>query len=403
VGDVAGRRPKDRRAQIARASAEAFSALGYHGVTMDTIASRVGISAPALYRHYPSKYALFRDAVLSLSQQLVDATAFVDEDTEDPAEALRNVVAALIDTAVLNRASGGLYRWQARYLRGDDQATLDRQIRLVQQRIQRPLRRIRPELTSQQYWTLSTLVLSVLGSVVDHRAKLPAAQIKAVLADLSAVLVAADVTGEPDATSIPRPSLRSSASTYEALLDESMRQFHVKGYRDTTVEDIASAVGMPASGVYRYFSCKSDLLATAFRRAADWLSGEVAAITSAAVTAEEALTNVIDSYVARSFDRPEMNYVYYSERLNLPAAEQNLLRRIQRSTVESWTQLVVAVRPDMTTGEARFIVHAAMALVVDVGRLTDHRNSAQTRKMLGGLLDLTLVGRYRLRMALPAR
>src|SRR5687767_286104 len=34
------RRPKDRKAQIARASAEAFSALGYYGVSMETIAAR---------------------------------------------------------------------------------------------------------------------------------------------------------------------------------------------------------------------------------------------------------------------------------------------------------------------------------------------------------------------------
>ena len=68
------RRPKDRKAQIARASAEAFSALGYHAVSMEAIASRVGISATALYRHYPSKYNLFRDAVFALGEQLVDCT-----------------------------------------------------------------------------------------------------------------------------------------------------------------------------------------------------------------------------------------------------------------------------------------------------------------------------------------
>jgi hypothetical protein len=44
-----------------------------------------------------------------------------------------------------------------------------------------------------------------------------------------------------------------------------------------------------------------------------------------------------------------------------------------------------------------------MALVVDIGRLTDYRDTAQTRAMVSTLLDLTLLGRYRLRMALPAR
>jgi len=50
------RRPKDRKAQIAKASAEAFSAQGYHAVSMEDIADRVGITPTALYRHLPSKY-----------------------------------------------------------------------------------------------------------------------------------------------------------------------------------------------------------------------------------------------------------------------------------------------------------------------------------------------------------
>jgi len=93
------RRPKDRKAQIALASAEGFSTLGYDGVSMETIAKRVGISAAALYRHYSSKYELFRDAVLNLGQQLVDCTAFADDASGDPEVILRKISAALIDTA----------------------------------------------------------------------------------------------------------------------------------------------------------------------------------------------------------------------------------------------------------------------------------------------------------------
>src|SRR3954469_2390305 len=149
------RRPKDRKAQIARASAEAFSALGYHAVSMEAIASRVGISATALYRHYPSKYDLFRDAVLALGEQLVGCTAFVEE-TKTEGETLRRLIAAITDTALANRYSGGLYRWEARFLRGDDQTTLNGQMRTVNRRIQRPLMLLRPGLTSRQRWLLSS-------------------------------------------------------------------------------------------------------------------------------------------------------------------------------------------------------------------------------------------------------
>jgi len=399
------RRPKDRKAQIARASAEAFSTLGYYGVSMETIAKRVGISAAALYRHYSSKYELFRDAVLNLGQQLVDCTAFADEVAGDPQLALRRLVSALIDTAMANRESGGLYRWEGRYLRADDQASLIAQMRMVHLRIQRPLMEIRRELTSRQRWMLSTSALSVIGSIVDHRAKLPAIQVRALLADLADAVLAADLPDVTDGVAEPRSPLASPSETpkYEALLNESMRLFNLKGYRDTSMEDIAMAVGMPASGIYRYFSGKSDILAAAFRRAADRLSGELSVIVGTVPDREEALTAVIDAYVARSFDRPELDYVYYTERLNMTPGDQKILRNLQRANVESWVALVVSVRPDWTPGQARFAVHAAMSLVIDLGRLMRYENSAPTRTVVERLLDLTLLGRYRLRAALPAK
>ncbi|MCK0175641.1 MULTISPECIES: TetR/AcrR family transcriptional regulator [Mycobacteriaceae] len=402
-GDGVRRRPRDRKAQIARASAEAFSTLGYHGVSMEAIASRVGISAAALYRHYTGKYELFRDAVLSLGQQLVDATAFADDADGDPREVLLALAAALSDTALNNRESGGLYRWEARYLRGDDQATLNAQLRAVHRRIQGPLCALRPDLDSRDRWTLSTAMMSVLGSVVDHRAKLPGGQIRALLSDLVLTLVPADFPDLPDEAEPVAATPLAHRSKYEALLVESMKLFNQKGYRDTSMEDIAAAVGMPASGIYRYFSGKSDILAGGFRRDADRWSAEMTAILDQSTDREEALTRLIDGHVARSFGQPEMDYVYYTERLNMSAGDQQILRNLQRSTVETWGELVAALRPEWTAGQARFAVYAAMAVVVDLGRLVQYRNSPYTRALVSGLMDLTLLGRYRLRTVLPAK
>ena len=399
------RRPKDRKAQIARASAEAFSAVGYHAVSMEAIASRVGISATALYRHYSSKYDLFRDAVLALGEQLVECTAFVDGAAAD-AGTLRRLVSALIDTALANRESGGLYRWEARYLRGDDQTTLSSQMRIVNRRIHKPLMALRPELTSRQRWMVSSSMLSVIGSIVDHHAKLPAVHIRAVLAEIADVISTAEVPDPPDVSVAAAPARRLSGvdpSKYEALLTESVLLFNQKGYRDTTMEEIASAVGMPTSGIYRYFSGKNDILAAIYRRAADRLSSEASSILGSFSDPEEALTALIDAYVARFFDHPELAYVYYTERVNMAPADQKILRNMQRAIVESWVRLVVAIRSDWTLGQARFAVHAAMALVIDVGRLVHYDNTEQSRQTVSRLLDLALLGRYRLRTTLPAR
>ena len=76
--------------------AEAFSNLGFHGVSMEAIASRVGISAAALYRHYTGKYELFRDAVLSLKQVSITFPKGTTREQAEPivarfGEAARNV------------------------------------------------------------------------------------------------------------------------------------------------------------------------------------------------------------------------------------------------------------------------------------------------------------------------
>ena len=397
------RRPKDRKAQIARAAAEAFSELGYHGVSMEAIAARVDISAAALYRHYAGKYELFRGAVLGLGRQLVDGTDGIDgidgTADEDPRQQFDVLVGALVDVALANRTSGGLYRWEGRYLDDADQAELLAQIGAVHDRLHRPLARLRPGLTRRQYLTLSTAVLSVVGSIVDHRVKLPAASVRELLIELAGAVAAVELPGEPAPAESPAasPAPAPDPSTYEALLRESLILFHRHGYRDTSMEDIAAAVGIPASGIYKYFSGKADILAAVFRRASDRVSGGLAAVVASAADPHEALSGVIDSYVARTFDQPELEYVYYTERLNMSAADQRIVHDLQRSVVESWVELVVAVRPQWSRAQARFAVHAAMALVIDLGRLQRYPDTEQARAVVRRLVEAVLLGDYRLR------
>jgi len=393
---VAGvrRRPKDRKAQIARAAAEAFSEQGYHAVSMETIAAKVGVSAAALYRHYAGKYDLFRGAVLALSQQLVACTD-LQQDEADPAGTLGRLLDGLIDATLDNRDSGGLYRWQARYLRAEDQATLAGHLKQVIRRIQKPLMVIRPSLISSQRWMLSAGVLSVIGSIVDHRVRLPTDEIRALLGGAAWAILAAELPQPGDV--FPRPAswriFAEDAGVYEALLHASMVLFKDRGYSETSMAHIASAAGIPVSGIYRYFSGKCEILATGLRRAADRASGQLSGVLGALTEPRQALTLLIDAYVATSFANPELAAVYYTERVNLTPADQMLLHNVQLSTIDSWVRLLTAARPSLTPTQARFLVHAAMALVVDLGRMGgDGERSAYTQACVRKLMELTLFG-----------
>ena len=281
------RRPRDRKAQIARAAADAFSELGYHAVSMENIATRVGISAAALYRHSQGKYDLFRSAVLALGQRLVDATEFADHlpDDADPEETLRALTDALIDTAIVNRTAGGLYRWEGRYLHGADQDVLAEQVKLVNRRLQRPLTRLRPTLQARQRWVLSAAALSVIGSITDHRSRLGNGEIRATLADIAAAVLRAEVAAQrrSGSESARAATITSAVGSYELLLHESIRLFNDRGYHETGMEDIAAAVGIPVARIYEYFPRKAAIPAVSYRRGADQLSGDLSTILAALI------------------------------------------------------------------------------------------------------------------------
>ncbi|MDB2308457.1 TetR/AcrR family transcriptional regulator [Mycobacteroides abscessus] len=395
--DAVKRRPKDRKVQIAKASSDAFSESGYHAISMEEIAARVGISAPALYRHSASKYDLFREAVLGLGQNLVKATDLADavpEDT-DPRATLRALVDGLVETTINHRTAGGLFRWEGRYLNDTDQAELAAQTKLVHRRLHKPLTSIRPTLTSHERWTLSSATLSVIGSITDHRTALSPGEIRTVLAELAESMLNAQLPAAPahDKPMPSRPAVTPDAGPYEMLLHESMRLFNENGYRETSMEDIAAAIGIPVSGIYRYFPGKADILAASFRRAADRISGDISLALAQTTTPESALAKLVADYVARSFERPELAYVYYTERINLPPTDQTILHHIQRSTVESWSKLLLSARPGITPGHARCAVHASFTLAVDLGRLVRYDNTEHAQASVRRLMEVALLGR----------
>lgn len=390
------RRPKDRKAQIARASADAFGAQGYHAVSMEDIAARVGITPAALYRHSPSKYDLFRDAVLGLGQQLVDSTAFADHDTDrHPGETLHALTTALVDTTIANRTAGGLYRWEARYLARDDGVALVEQLNVVNRRLQGPLIELRPKLTPAQRWTLSTAALSVIGSITDHSNPLGVNEIRSFLTGLVADLMATKLPAgnrRADAAKAP-PSIGAAAGTYEYVLHEAVRLFYIRGYRNTSMEDIASAVGIQASGLYRSFTGKADILALAYRRAADRHSSDAAEVLSHTTDPEAAVAGLIDAYLARVLQTPDMPFVYYTERHNVPKTDLAVLDTIEHSTLDAWARVVSAARPEMKIGAARYAVCAAFALTVDFRRLFTRDSGPDSVTKMRRLMEVTVLGR----------
>jgi AcrR family transcriptional regulator len=118
----AARGPKGiaRRREIVEAAERVFGRSGYWSATMAEIAGEVGISQPGLYRYFPTKRALFVEA-LTLRQGEVEAA--VREALSEPANARERIsrIAAAIQSLAAAHPEMAMLRVQAIAVAGTDE------------------------------------------------------------------------------------------------------------------------------------------------------------------------------------------------------------------------------------------------------------------------------------------
>jgi AcrR family transcriptional regulator len=95
-------RATDTSALVA-AAAVVFRDKGYHNATIDDIAEAAGISRPTVYKYTKSKQYLLDLMVEQVTSDMGRRMQAVIHSTDDPAERLRRVVRAHVESAVANR------------------------------------------------------------------------------------------------------------------------------------------------------------------------------------------------------------------------------------------------------------------------------------------------------------
>ena len=94
------RQKADRRAAILRSAATLFAERGYAGVTIEDLGAAVGVSGPAVYRHFPGKAAVLAAILQGASQSLLDGAERVLDAAPDPSAALRSLIRFHVDFAL---------------------------------------------------------------------------------------------------------------------------------------------------------------------------------------------------------------------------------------------------------------------------------------------------------------
>lgn len=81
-----------RRVELLRASAEIMADKGFHAMRLEDLGEAVGISGPAVYRHFSNKEEILTELMLGISQHLYEQSQEVLVGIDDPRERLEILI-----------------------------------------------------------------------------------------------------------------------------------------------------------------------------------------------------------------------------------------------------------------------------------------------------------------------
>ncbi|GGO54118.1 TetR/AcrR family transcriptional regulator [Streptomyces lasiicapitis] len=377
------RRPRDRKQTIIRTAAELFSEKGFHGVHLGEIATAVGISTPALYRHFKGKSDLLA-RVLAEDCDRIQRIAGAADSAQGALRGLAEGVAERRELAVL-------WQREARNLPEELRDACQEQMRSVGERVAGLLRRERPELSAGGAELLAWASLRVAASPGHHRVPCTPARLQERMEQLSVLVLHHGTVHEDGPAHAPAKSAGGGlapASRREALIGAATELFGSRGFHEVSLDDIGAAVGIAGPSVYKHFAGKGEILYELLNRGAAVLQLVLTRAMSTARTPQEALDALVRGYVEVVGEHTEMFSALVTEVINLPDDQRHAIRRIQHDYVAEWVELLRQVRPDLDRTDARLTVQGVLGMISDVWGIPHLRRRPRLAEELAGLSRL---------------
>ncbi|GHG42732.1 TetR family transcriptional regulator [Streptomyces zaomyceticus] len=356
------RRPPDRKARIVSAAADLFRTRGYHNVSLADVASEVGITAPALYRHFRGKPDLLLHVVdATVAAVVASVAAAPDLDTY-----LRTSASETPD----RRGSAVLWQREARHLPEDRRKEQRRALTGVAEGIGELIHSARPELDHADRQLLAWSVLAVFGSVSWHRTSLPRRRFEELLYRLAYAAAHCPLGTNREQGPAPSPGGYAglAMSRREEILVEAIRLFDERGFQSVSTDDIGEAAGATGPSIYKHFPTKTDLLVAAVVRGGEQRRAGTAQALSWPGTPRETLERLLRSYVEFAVSQSHLIGLLIGELDQLPEKERKAARQTQREYLGLWVRLLDEVRPGLDPAEARITVVAVLTVIDNAAR-----------------------------------
>ncbi|MET7395125.1 helix-turn-helix domain-containing protein [Dactylosporangium sp. NPDC005572] len=347
------------------AAGRRFQEWGYHGVSMADVAADVGVTAPAVYRHFRNKQDLLAGAIES-ALSLVEETLVNTE--HDSLEAL---VAAVADVVLDRRDMWTLLQREARFLDPGRHSAVQQQFRRVVAEFVQRLHVRRPELSTDDAQLLITAATAALASPSVPRS-IPRALASRELARAAMAILELPW---PPTTSIasrsaapPPPTTEGLESRRAALLASAVDLFFSRGYAAVSLDDIGASIGIAGPSIYHHFPTKADILVTAFTQATDRLSEEHDQRHDDGTTPRP-LVELVGIYTDFCLRNRSLVGVYVTEANNLPPDAQRRITSVLRDRTTEWTTALRDEHSAVDERIARLRALTALTVIDDLVRL----------------------------------
>jgi AcrR family transcriptional regulator len=382
---------QDRKAQLLRVAAELFSQYGYHNVSMNDIADVVGITGPALYRHFRNKHEILAQALMNQLAAVHEVAHQAVNSGGSPELQFERFVTDL-GRLVLDHQEALLWMRERRHLTGEEQEESRRCFREIVQHVGTVIRRRSPDMAIEESEYLGWAVLSLYANSRNFRFGLDPAAAARFLSSVAVALVDTAL-GSVRSTAAERVPVvpRKPAGRRERVVSAAATLFYEQGYQAVGIEDIAAASDSAIATVYQHFAGKVDVLAAVLQRGAEGLHYMTAHLLAHSQTPAEALDVLVRSYVELALGpHRRLLGVLAADLVYLPAEAQAVIRKSEREYLEEWVVALCAARPELTPMEARARAQIVIGLVTDLVRIVRVRNRPAIEAELRLLADAVL-------------
>ena len=375
------RRPRNRKQLIVAAAAKQFERRGFHDAAIADIAADVGITGPALYRHFRGKQNLLAAAVEFEIEGLEAAYAA-------PQPGLRDLLEYAAGKSLGQNRASALWERNQAYL----DPTVGAELRDRYQKAIAPLREAiqtaRPGLDGPSvellvggaHAVLSSNRLFRRGKLEPSRARMlmtEAASAVCEMTDLGVVDQALSVHGDAGGRIMP-------ASRREAILEAAVTLFAERGYQAVGMDDIGTAAGITGPTLYHHFPGKSAILVTVITRCLDALYFDVSGALSGTDDPALALDAALASFVRINVEHGDALSALLTEVVNVPEDERAPIRRLQHDYASEWVALLIRVRPELAAPEAEALTRTAQSVINRMRRQL-RGDPVEVRNQLNGL------------------